>query len=373
MARLAAFVVLALAAAPSALAGAACAAKGHATPEDCVAACGSRWGWPGVAMGTDRWGSVLKPSTQNMTEILHAACGLTSSVAAPSSTAPVAAGSAPPSASVTLATSHPATLASSSSVKPTTSTQSNSSVHSSSSTPLSTSSAPSFIESTHSATSVSFTPKSSSTSTPPATTSSTHHTTSTPPPPPPPPKTSTTHTSAAATSSSDNSGSSGSGGGNGGNGGGSSSGGGVTSSNDISQYLQFHNTIRAQHGAAALSWNQTLANIAQTWANKCVFKHSGGTLGPFGENLAAGTGSSYGIEAAIQSWTNEVSQYNPSDPVASHFTQVVWKASSQVGCALAECAGGTIFPSSFGTSQYYVCEYHTQGNVIGQFAQNVQV
>lgn len=68
-----------------------------------------------------------------------------------------------------------------------------------------------------------------------------------------------------------------------------------------------------------------MANAAQTWANKCVFQHSGGTLGPYGgtkvssvlllqllltkrnyaENLAAGTGSGYGIQQAVQSWTNE--------------------------------------------------------------------
>ena len=64
--------------------------------------------------------------------------------------------------------------------------------------------------------------------------------------------------------------------------------------------------MRAQHGAADLTWSDDLAASAQTWANNCVFKHSGGTLGPFGENLAAGTGSSYGIASAVKSWTHEV-------------------------------------------------------------------
>lgn len=100
---------------------------------------------------------------------------------------------------------------------------------------------------------------------------------------------------------------------------------GSTSQSDISQYLSAHNTIRAQHGAAPLTWSDELASKAQEWANKCVFQHSGGTLGPFGgkravtmlqilsnaephfvENLAAGTGSSYGIAAAVKSWTDEV-------------------------------------------------------------------
>lgn len=101
---------------------------------------------------------------------------------------------------------------------------------------------------------------------------------------------------------------------------------GQTSQSDIDQYLTAHNTIRAQHGAAPLTWSDELASKAQQWSNGCIFKHSGGTLGPFGgetsfhallaltssdkqtlsENLAAGTGSSYDIAAAVKSWTDEV-------------------------------------------------------------------
>ncbi|CCM00951.1 uncharacterized protein FIBRA_02998 [Fibroporia radiculosa] len=122
---------------------------------------------------------------------------------------------------------------------------------------------------------------------------------------------------------------------------------GTSSQSDIDEYLSDQNTVRAQHGATPLTWNYTLAAAAQEWADGCVFDHSGGTL----ENLAAGTGSSYGISAAISSWTNEVSEYDPNDPVASHFTQVVWKATTEVGCAVQECNG--IFPASYGEAQYY--------------------
>ncbi|KAJ3528656.1 hypothetical protein NM688_g7967 [Phlebia brevispora] len=122
--------------------------------------------------------------------------------------------------------------------------------------------------------------------------------------------------------------------------------------------------------ATSTSTSQRTILKAQQWANGCVFQHSGGTLGPFGENLAAGTGSSYDIAAAVKSWTDEVSQYDPNNPQPSHFTQVVWKATTQVGCAEAQCSG--IFPASFGLAKYFVCEYSPQGNVIGEFPQNVQ-
>ena len=54
------------------------------------------------------------------------------------------------------------------------------------------------------------------------------------------------------------------------------------STTDIDSYLSTHNSVREQHGASALVWNDTLATAAQKWANNCVFQHSGGSLGPFG-------------------------------------------------------------------------------------------
>ncbi|TDL29851.1 PR-1-like protein [Rickenella mellea] len=138
---------------------------------------------------------------------------------------------------------------------------------------------------------------------------------------------------------------------------------------DISAYLTAHNDARAEHGAAPLTWSDDLASKAQEWANGCQFKHSGGSLGPYGENLAAGTGS-FPIASAIGLWVAEGPQYDPSNPQASHFTQVVWKATTQVGCAAAQCEG--IFDASYGPATYYVCEYNPAGNVLTQFTQNVQ-
>ncbi|KDQ16642.1 hypothetical protein BOTBODRAFT_84364, partial [Botryobasidium botryosum FD-172 SS1] len=127
-------------------------------------------------------------------------------------------------------------------------------------------------------------------------------------------------------------------------------------------YLVPHNTFRAKHGAKPLTWSNSLATSAQAWANRCQFRHSG-TKG-VGENLAAGTGN-YTPANAIKSWTDESSQYDPKHPQYSHFTQVVWKSTIQVGCAVASCNG--IFDPKFGKANYYVCQYSPPGNVIGQF------
>lgn len=50
----------------------------------------------------------------------------------------------------------------------------------------------------------------------------------------------------------------------------------------VQEYIQNHNTLRAQYSAGNLEWNNTLAATAQQWSNNCVFEHSNGTLGPYG-------------------------------------------------------------------------------------------
>ncbi len=51
---------------------------------------------------------------------------------------------------------------------------------------------------------------------------------------------------------------------------------------DIQTFLRVHNTVRSQHGAAALTWSTTLAGLAQQWAANCEMVHSRGRLGNYG-------------------------------------------------------------------------------------------
>ncbi len=85
--------------------------------------------------------------------------------------------------------------------------------------------------------------------------------------------------------------------------------------------------------------------------------------GPYGENLAMGYPSA---AASVDAWGDERSEYNYDDPSFSeatgHFTQLVWKDSTQVGCARTLCGSH---------GWYLVCEYWPRGNVIGQFADEV--
>jgi len=115
-----------------------------------------------------------------------------------------------------------------------------------------------------------------------------------------------------------------------------------------------------------LIWNTTLEAYAQSISDRCVFAHSGG---PYGENLAAGSGTGYTPADAITDWDNEESSYDPANPTYTHWTQVVWKSTAQLGCAVTFCAD--IFPT-YGGAENYVCEYYPPGNFVGESAANVQ-
>ncbi|PBK60891.1 PR-1-like protein [Armillaria solidipes] len=136
-----------------------------------------------------------------------------------------------------------------------------------------------------------------------------------------------------------------------------------------SAILDTTNSYRSAHGADALTWNDTLASYALEHTQSCVFEHSGG---PYGENLAAGYESP---EASVKAWGDEGDSYNCSDPGFSsdtgHFTQLVWKSTTTVGCARVNCDGTNDTPG-----WYVTCEYDPAGNIVSDdnqyFIDNVE-
>ena len=136
---------------------------------------------------------------------------------------------------------------------------------------------------------------------------------------------------------------------------------------DAQALLNAHNGYRAKHCVPNLTWSADLAAAAQAWASGCkmngsAFVHSGVP----GENLHwAYPPGSQAASAAVDSWYNEIGAYNFNNPgfgsTTGHFTQVIWRASTQLGCAKATC----------GNYDYWVCRYAPAGNVTGQFPANV--
>jgi uncharacterized protein YkwD len=139
-------------------------------------------------------------------------------------------------------------------------------------------------------------------------------------------------------------------------------------SSDAQAFVEAHNRVRAKHCAGALTWSAKLAQVAQKWANSlrdkgCAFGHSNGS---YGENLAAGTTGTLDPEAVVAMWYDEIAHYRFPDGGFSmqtgHFTQVVWRGTSQLGCGHSQCKGMDI----------WVCEYDPPGNWEGQYRENVR-
>jgi pathogenesis-related protein 1 len=88
--------------------------------------------------------------------------------------------------------------------------------------------------------------------------------------------------------------------------------------------------------------------------------HEGSGTG-YGENLAAGTNLT--VTQAVNMWAGEASKYTWSakyttadfNAGSGHYTQVVWRKSTTIGCGSASC-GKTIVIS---------CRYSPPGNVTG--------
>lgn len=145
------------------------------------------------------------------------------------------------------------------------------------------------------------------------------------------------------------------------------SAGDAASGSDNNEWLAQHNRYRTQHCAAPLAWDPGLAREAQQWADRCVFEHAPDNNA--GENLFAAAGAS---QPAVDVWYDEVQAYDFSRPAFSsttgHFTQVVWRGTTHLGCAEAVCPELFV---GFSDTRFVVCRYAPAGNVSGEFPQNV--
>ncbi|XP_028519627.1 uncharacterized protein LOC110254426 [Exaiptasia diaphana] len=107
--------------------------------------------------------------------------------------------------------------------------------------------------------------------------------------------------------------------------------------------LRIHNTLRRKHGVPDLSWDYELASKALQYARKLAytntFKHDKERGRGIGENLFASSNPKSTVEEATQAWYDEIKYYNFNNPGFSmktgHFTQVVWKGTTRLGCGIA--------------------------------------
>ncbi len=140
--------------------------------------------------------------------------------------------------------------------------------------------------------------------------------------------------------------------------------------------LAAHNRWRKAVAAPPLKWSEHLAQTAQQWADYlsssggCLIQHS---HSGYGENIfqAAAICWSDGrseiqrktIAEIVDGWASEINDYDYAtnscveDCLCGHYTQIIWKQTTEVGCAISVC------PSK---KQIWVCHYSPPGNVEGQ-------
>jgi uncharacterized protein YkwD len=133
------------------------------------------------------------------------------------------------------------------------------------------------------------------------------------------------------------------------------------------ELLAAHNAYRASLGLPPLRWSDQLAANAQRWADHLAeigqLEHSGP-----GQNLAMAEAGTESLTQLVDLWGSEQAYFTNGDfPDISttgnwmdvgHYSQMVWKTTTEVGCGFAESYGRDVL----------VCDYDPPGNVMGERA-----
>ncbi|MBZ5582638.1 MAG: Fis family transcriptional regulator [Acidobacteriia bacterium] len=128
------------------------------------------------------------------------------------------------------------------------------------------------------------------------------------------------------------------------------------------EMLAAHNAVRARLKLPPLAWSDRLADWAQSWAEALVYKHEfvHRPRNPYGENLFEVTGGRSTPDEVVGVWAAEASAYdakaNACRAMCGHYTQIVWRDTRRVGCAVAR--GPDL--------QVWVCNYDPPGNIVGR-------
>jgi uncharacterized protein YkwD len=131
-----------------------------------------------------------------------------------------------------------------------------------------------------------------------------------------------------------------------------------------SQMLKAHNAVRERLRLRPLVWSEKLAQGAQEWADLLIregaFRHR--PRSPWGQNLYEIVGTEYFPQQIVNGWVDEFRDYDLAsnrckpDRMCGHYTQIVWRDTKELGCAVAHG----------GRREIWVCEYYPPGNVLGE-------
>jgi pathogenesis-related protein 1 len=130
------------------------------------------------------------------------------------------------------------------------------------------------------------------------------------------------------------------------------------------EMLTAHNTVRQKVGVPPLKWSNKLAAQAEEWAKKLAATGASRMQGIPGQNIGyTGPPGKMKGAAVVAAWAAETTNYDhdknaciDSKRRCNHYTQVVWRDSSSLGCATAQDAERDI----------WVCDYDPPGNNIAE-------
>ncbi|QCD84233.1 basic form of pathogenesis-related protein 1-like [Vigna unguiculata] len=131
--------------------------------------------------------------------------------------------------------------------------------------------------------------------------------------------------------------------------------------NSPQDFLDEHNKARKEVGVKPLVWDETLVaygkNYVESKKKTCAFEHSNG---PYGENLAQGSGDLSGVDS-VKTWVAEKEFYDEKTnecvkEECLHYVQVVWGDTESVGCSRTKCDNNWM---------YVICNYNPPGNYVG--------
>ncbi|KAG6398472.1 hypothetical protein SASPL_139932 [Salvia splendens] len=130
------------------------------------------------------------------------------------------------------------------------------------------------------------------------------------------------------------------------------------------EYLAAHNQARSEVGVGPLKWSDALAKSArlQSYKQNCSFADL--SKSRYGANQLWAGGLAVTPKAAVEAWVAEKKFYNyadnscPPEHRCGVYTQVVWRKSTDLGCAQAAC------PKE--QSTLTICFYNPPGNIVGE-------
>jgi len=128
----------------------------------------------------------------------------------------------------------------------------------------------------------------------------------------------------------------------------------------ITELLDAQNIIRTQLKLAKFTWNCQMADYAQEWANRGIFEHRSNNK--FGENIYVSSSGDVTLANMVQKWAGERDSWNnaagscAAGKICSHYTQIVWRGTRQIGCGINRNVTGK-------WKVFLVCNYDPPGDI----------